>query len=365
MKVYTLRILLKLIFLLFIGISTLTFAEKIRNLTTIEGIRDNPLIGYGLVVGLNGTGDHVTQVPFTFHTLHNMLSQLGIKIPITNSSELKNVASVIVTAKLPPFGKPGEKIDVIVSSIGNARSLEGGILLMTPLKGVDNQIYAISQGKIVVQTNKNHLLKNTLKFANANAVNSGKIFNGATIEREVDNNFSKLNSIKLQLKKDDFSLSKYIADSINNSYPNIAKPINSKIIDINLRISNNTQVSIISNIQNIEIPILKLEKAKIIIDSKIGSIVINKKIKLNSCTVTYKNFTILIDENERDYLSSSTFPSKKELMYQKKTKNINKEITLNDIVHSLNLLGIKPIELINILEAMKTAFCLDAKLEII
>jgi len=353
-------------FLLSIGISTLTFAEKIRNLTTIEGIRDNPLIGYGLVVGLNGTGDRVTQVPFTFHTLHNMLSQLGIKTPITNSNELKNIASVIVTAKLPPFGKPGEKIDVFVSSIGNAKSLEGGILLMTPLKGVDNQIYAISQGEIIVQINNSRILNTKLSLININRANSGKIYNGATIEREVKNNFEKFDSINLQLKKEDFSLSKYLSESINRHYPKIAQSINSKTININLKSFNNQNlVSIISNIQNIDIPISKIEASKIIIDSKIGSVIINKAIKLHSCSVAYKNFTILINENQKDYLAQSIFFYKKNNINPKKIKNINKEITLKNIVHSLNSLGIKPTELINILQAMKTAFCLNAKLEII
>ncbi|QTM69218.1 flagellar basal body P-ring protein FlgI [Buchnera aphidicola (Hormaphis cornu)] len=359
-------LLYKLFFLLFIGIHcTYVYAEKIRNLTTIEGVRENQLIGYGLVVGLNGTGDHVSQVPFTFHTLHNMLSQLGIKVPISNSTELNNIASVIVTAKLPPFGKPGEKIDVIVSSIGNARSLKGGILLMTPLKGVDNQIYAMSQGNII--TNKKyHALKNNILYSTINEHNTGKIFCGAIIEKEVTNNLEKLKSINLQLNQENFDLSRKIADNINAHYPKIATAINSKIVHVVVNsLQKNTQVSLISKIQNIDIPISKLEIAKIIINSHTGSIVINKSVKLQPCTITYKNFSILIHSDNNINLSQSITVSKKIMGCRKQNKLVNKQITLSNVVHSLNLLGIKPIELISILKSMNAAACIKTKLEIL
>lgn len=180
---------LKFIIFLLISLSLPVYAEKIRDLTSIEGIRDNQLIGYGLIVGLDGTGDQSIQAPFTSQSLNNMLAQLGVSISPNTNMQLKNVAAVIVTANLPPFSHAGEQIDVFVSSIGNAKSLRGGTLLMTPLKGTDNQIYALAQGNILVSEKNNSIKK--FNYIHVNQVNSGKIHRGATIEREIKNNFGK------------------------------------------------------------------------------------------------------------------------------------------------------------------------------
>ena len=144
------NVLIRFALLLMVGFSTLAQADRIRDLTTVGGVRDNSLIGYGLVVGLDGTGDQTTQTPFTTQSLSNMLSQLGITVPTGTNMQLKNVAAVMVTAKLPAFGRQGQVLDVVVSSMGNAKSLRGGTLLMTPLKGVDNQVYALAQGNILI-----------------------------------------------------------------------------------------------------------------------------------------------------------------------------------------------------------------------
>ncbi|BBI01274.1 flagellar P-ring protein [Buchnera aphidicola (Nipponaphis monzeni)] len=352
--------LLYTLILLFIGVNSLTFASKIKDLTNIEGVRDNQLIGYGLVVGLNGTGDRVSQVPFTIQTLNNMLSQLGIKIPIiNNNSQLKNIASVIVTAKLPPFGLQGEKINVIVSSIGNSSSLEGGVLLMTPLKGIDNQIYAIAQGKILIQENYSYSEKDTISF-NKKKFNSGKIIDGGIIERELKNNFNNNNIIKLQLYKDNFTLAKQISDNINYRYNNIATAINAKSIVIDIKSFKNVEkINIISNIQNIDIPSSQ-SKSKIIINSKMGAVVISKSIKLNPCSITYKNFTIFVDKFKKYSYQSTNF---NRTLNKKHVSKINTNATLSNIIHTLNLFGIKPHELISILETMKLANCLSTKIE--
>ncbi|MBZ2279412.1 flagellar basal body P-ring protein FlgI, partial [Buchnera aphidicola] len=188
-------------------------ADKIRDLTSVQGVRDNQLIGYGLVVGLDGTGDQSMQSPYTHQALNNMLSHFGISVPLNATINLKNIAAVVVTAKLPPFSHTGEKIDIAVSSIGNSHSLKGGILLMTPLRGVDNQIYAIAQGNILVSENTDSEKKR--RFFYSSIVNSGRINNGAIIEREIHNNFGKHNTINLQLNEENFGLAQRISDVIN------------------------------------------------------------------------------------------------------------------------------------------------------
>ena len=365
--------LLKLIIVIFISLPLPSYAEKIRDLTSIQGIRGNQLIGYGLIVGLDGTGDQSTQTPFTNQSLNNMLSQLGVTIPRDANMHLKNVAAVIVTANLPPFSHAGEQIDVIVSSIGNAKSLRGGTLLMTPLKGTDNQIYAIAQGNILVSEKyKSNKKINSIRI---NQVNSGRITHGATIEREINTNFGKQKTINLQLNQDNFSTAQRISDMINTKYPDTATPINSKTIQLNTSADNNVQVHMLSNIQDIDIS-LPSQEAKVVINSRTGSVVINQEVKLGSCVVSNGNMSIIVHQimnKNRDlyFLKSfkqdlKTVHSLKDIVNKNYMDNIylNKE-NLNNIVRALNALGTKPDELMSILELMKSAGCLNAKLEIV
>lgn len=355
-------ILLKLIILISTGLSFSSYAEKIRDLTSVEGIRDNQLIGYGLIVGLDGTGDQSTQAPFTKQSLKNMLSQFGVAIPPENNMHLKNVAAVIVTARLPPFSHSGEKIDVIVSSMGNAKSLKGGVLLMTPLKGTDNQIYAIAQGNILVsEKNNSQKLINSIR---SYQVNSGRINHGATIEKEINNNFGQKKTINLQLNKEDFSTAQRISDIINTKYPDTATPINSKTIQLNTVANNNVQVHMLSNIQNIDVSIPSQE-AKVVLNSRTGSIVINQEVRLKSCVISNGSTSIIVHKvtdkkNEKKDLSLKKIVNN-EYLDQISLNNEN----LNNIVRALNLLGTKTDELMSILQSMKIAGCLNAKLEII
>src|SRR5476651_2785555 len=190
-------------------------AQRIRDLTSVQGVRDNALIGYGLVVGLDGSGDQTTQTPFTTQTLTNMLSQLGITVPAGTNMQLKNVAAVMVTAKMPPFSKSGQTIDVVVSSMGNAKSLRGGTLLMTPLKGVDNQIYALAQGNLLVSGAG---AQSGGSRVQTNQLNGGRISGGATVEREVPASFAQENILRLQLNDDDFTVAQQISEELKRRF---------------------------------------------------------------------------------------------------------------------------------------------------
>ncbi|QCI17162.1 flagellar basal body P-ring protein FlgI [Buchnera aphidicola (Aphis helianthi)] len=362
--------LLKFIICILISFYSFAHAEKIRDLTSIEGIRDNQLIGYGLIVGLDGTGDQSTQAPFTNQSLYNMLSQLGVTIPPGTNMHLKNVAAVIVTAQLPPFSHLGEKIDVVVSSMGNAKSLKGGTLLMTPLKGTDNQIYAIAQGNILISERFNHKNNNFIRF---NQVNSGRINHGATIEKEINTDFGKKKIINLQLNQEDFSIAQKISDMINVKYPDTAIAIDAKTVQLNTYANNTIQVHMLSNIQNIDISIPSQE-AKVIINPRTGSIVMTEEVKLGTCIISHKNLSVVIHKliNQSNHLSllqslsNDTNNSLTNIIYKNYLENkIFNHENLNNVIRALNSLGTKPDELISILQSMKSAGCLHAKLEII
>ncbi|BGI51460.1 MAG: flagellar basal body P-ring protein FlgI [Buchnera aphidicola (Ceratovacuna japonica)] len=342
-----------LILVLLFFTSTFSFAEKIKDLTNIDGVRDNQLIGYGLVVGLDGTGDSVSQVPFTMYALKNILNKLDITVKNSNNMQLKNIASVMVTAKLPLFSEIGEKINVRVSSIGNCKSLEGGTLILTPLKGIDNKIYVTAQGKITIDKKKYEENKNFNLNINLHK-NSGKIFNGGNIEKTVKNDFYKKEIINLQLKNENFTIAKKISDEINKYYPNTAIPINSKKITIlNNKNINNNIVEIISNIQNINIKV-PIEP-KIVINKKNGLIITNSKVKIEPCNINYKNLCINLKEDIK--------------ITTKKTKEkqitINSSIFLEDMLSILKTLKIETDEIIEILKTLKISKCLLAKIEII
>jgi len=366
------KILLKCIFLFFLTICYTAYANKIRDLTSIQGLHENQLIGYGLVVGLDGTGDQITHIPITLHTLKNMLSQLGITMQSDMRIQPKNIAAVIVTAKLPSFIHQGQKIDVVVSSIGDAKSLKGGTLIMTPLQGIDNKVYAIAQGNIIIGDRTNSLKNIHPKFIPQ--LNGGIISDGAIIEKEIITNFGKETTFNLQLNQEDFTLSQYISDVINIHYPNMSTALDARTVQLHSLANNSKQVRIISNIQNIDID-LPTQDAKIIINARTGSIVMNKDVQIDACAVADKNISIVINTKQSINDSNSfVINTKKISPLTKKTefisvtehiKSFSKSINLNNIVKKLNFLGIQPTELISLLQAMKNAGCLHAQLEII
>ena len=278
--------------LILLLVTTAAQAERIRDLTSVQGVRQNSLIGYGLVVGLDGTGDQTTQTPFTTQTLNNMLSQLGITVPTGTNMQLKNVAAVMVTASLPPFGRQGQTIDVVVSSMGNAKSLRGGTLLMTPLKGVDSQVYALAQGNILVGGAGASAGGSSVQV---NQLNGGRITNGAVIERELPSQFGVGNALNLQLNDEDFSMAQQIADTINRvrGYGS-ATALDARTIQVRVPSGNSSQVRFLADIQNMQVNVTP-QDAKVVINSRTGSVVMNREVTLDSCAVAQGNLSVTVN----------------------------------------------------------------------
>ena len=348
---------------LLLGISSLMAqADRIRDLTSVQGVRDNQLIGYGLVVGLDGTGDQTTQTPFTTQTVSNMLSQLGITVPAGTNMQLKNVAAVMVTAKLPSFARQGQTVDVVVSSLGNAKSLRGGTLLMTPLKGVDNQVYALAQGNILVGGAGASAGGSSVQV---NQLNGGRITGGATVERELQSNFGSQNTINLQLNNEDFTMAQRIADAINSRGVGSALPLDARTVQIRVSPNNSSQVRLLAEIQNIDVSV-PLEDAKVIINSRTGSVVMNREVTLNTCAVNQQQN---VSQPDTPFAGGQTVATTQTQIDLRQSggalQRVNASANLNNVVRALNALGATPIELMSILQSMESAGCLRAKLEII
>jgi flagellar P-ring protein FlgI len=345
-------------------------AERIKDISNIQGVRANQLIGYGLVVGLDGTGDMTTQTPFTVQSIISMMNQLGITIPPGTSLQLKNVAAVMVTSSLPAFAQPGQTLDVTVSSMGNAKSLRGGTLLMTPLKGADGQIYAMAQGNLVVggvgaaangsQTQINHL-------------SVGRISEGATVERALPNTLLHQDIVKLELKESDFSTANNVVEAINKKFgPMTAQAESGRVIQVRPPESM-SRVSFLANLETINVA-LAATPAKIILNARTGSVVMNKAVTLDSCAVSHGNLSVVI--NTSPVISQpGPFSNGQTISTAVSEININKEpgkvlklnngANLSDVVKALNAIGTTPQDLLAILQAMKAAGALNAELEVI
>ncbi|MBD9645050.1 flagellar basal body P-ring protein FlgI [Pantoea sp. DY-17] len=363
--------LLRLSLGMLLGFSLLAHADRIRDLTSVQGVRDNQLIGYGLVVGLDGTGDQTTQTPFTTQTVSNMLSQLGITVPAGTNMQLKNVAAVMVTAKLPTFARQGQTVDVVVSSLGNAKSLRGGTLLMTPMKGVDNQVYALAQGNILVGGAGASAGGSSVQV---NQLNGGRITGGATVERELQSNFGSQNTINLQLNNEDFSMAQRIADAINSRGIGSAQPLDARTVQIRVSPNNSSQVRLLAEIQNLDVAV-PLEDAKVIINSRTGSVVMNREVTLNTCAVAQGNLSVTVNQQQNvsqpdtPLAGGQTVTTNNTQIDLRQSggalQRVNASANLNNVVRALNALGASPIELMSILQSMESAGCLRAKLEII
>ena len=248
-------------------------------------------MGYGLIVGLDGTGDQTMQAPFTGQSLNNMLSQLGITVPPGTNMQLKNIAAVIVTAELPPFARPGDKLDIVVSSVGNAKSLRGGTLLMTPLKGADNQIYAIARNILIsgagAQAGGSRVV---------NQLNGGRISNGATVEREVPNDFATQSIVRLQLNETDFSLAQQISDAINQRYiGGAALPEDARTAPVRTA-GRSVPRTLPANVQDIPVKV-NVQDAKVIVNSRTGSVVMNRHVSLDARAVAHGSLTVEVMQN--------------------------------------------------------------------
>ena len=392
--------IVSLLLILMMAAINVCHAVRIKDLTSVEGVRDNQLVGYGLIVGLDGTGDRTGSSPYTQQTFRNMLVQFGIKIPKDMAFELKNVAAVAVSAKLPPFAKAGQTIDVTISSIGNATSLRGGELLMAPLRGADNQIYAIAQGSVVVSgfgAQGSDGSKVTV-----NSTSSGRIPNGATVESTIIPPFAKNGIVTFQLSEPDFTTAVKIAKVINDKYhDNIAKTADASAINVNLRgyvsptyrrsmvrdykgeamgLTSTTEVvdlgpyvKYISDIENLTLD-PATGRARIIVNSRTGTIVIDENVMISSVAVSHGNLSVVVSErpfvSQPGALSSgSTVVGKASDINVNQTQNrafvLSTGTSLKDLVDEINRVGAAPGDIIAILEAVKAAGALHADLEVI
>nr|WP_318382043.1 flagellar basal body P-ring protein FlgI [uncultured Enterobacter sp.] len=352
-------------------VASIAQAERIRDLTTVQGVRDNALIGYGLVVGLDGTGDQTTQTPFTTQTLNNMLSQMGITVPAGTNMQLKNVAAVMVTAQFPAFARQGQTIDVVVSSMGNAKSLRGGTLLMTPLKGVDSQVYALAQGNILVGGAGAAAGGSSVQV---NQLNGGRITGGAVVERELPTQFGTGNTINLQLNQEDFTLAQQISDTINRRGFGNAAALDARTVQIRVPTGNSSQVRMLADIQNLEVGVAP-QDAKVIINSRTGSVVMNREVTLDSCAIAQGNLSVTVNRQANVSQPDTPFGGGQTVVTPQTQidlrqsggalQSVRSSANLNNVVRALNALGATPMDLMSILQSMQSAGCLRAKLEII
>lgn len=344
---------------------------RIRDLTSVQGVRDNQLFGYGIVVGLDGTGDQTTQTPFTSQSIISMLQQSGVAVPPGTNLQLKNVASVMVTAKMPAFTQPGQTLDVTVSSIGNAKSLRGGMLLMTPLKGADGQVYALAQGNLIVggagaEAGGSSQVKNHLS--------AGRVPNGALVERDIPTPFLLGDSLQLELRTTDFSNAARIAQSINGTFgPNVATALNGRIVKVRAPSVPDERVQFLSAVQELTID-QAVGSARVIVNARTGSVVMNQAVSLESCAVAHGNLTVKIDS--APVISQPNAFSQGQTVVEQVSDiqisesggeliEIKGSAQLSDVVKALNALGATPQDLVSILQAMKTAGSLKADLEVI
>lgn len=345
-------------------------ADRIKDVATIQGVRDNQLSGYGLVFGLDGTGDQTTQTPFTVQSIISMLSQMGVNLPQGTSLQLKNVAAVMVTATLPPFAKPGQTIDVTTSSIGNAKSLRGGTLLMTPLKGADGQVYAMAQGNVLVSGVG---ASSGGASVQVNHLNVGRVPAGATVERAVPTMLGQGEFIHLELRNNDFTTAARIVDVINAQIaPNIAVAQDGRMIEVRAP-QGSGLVAFISRIENLEINQAQ-GVAKVIINARTGSVVMNQAVTLDPCAVAHGNLTVVINTDEsvsqpNARSGGKTVTTEKTTIDVKSDKGglveLPRGVSLSEVVKALNAIGATPQDLLAILQAMKSAGALHAELEVI
>lgn len=366
--------------LVFIAACQPASAARIKDITTIAGIRDNQLIGYGLVVGLDGTGDRSNQVPFTDQTFRNMLLQFGIRMPEGQSMQLKNIAAVAVSANLRPFARIGQKIDVTISSLGNAPSLRGGTLLMVPLHGADNQIYAMAQGNVVVSGFGAKGSDGSKVSVNITA--TGRIANGATVEKTIEMPYMQDGMIMFELNQPDFTTSQRIAETINKElgYP-AAQPVDAGAVAVKLNetirkndfLKTNSQVSFISDLENLTINPGEVA-AKVIVNSRSGTIVIGQDVTVSPVAVVHGNLTVSVTEDPM-VSQPNAFAQGRTVVTRDSNIQINQQqgrafvlnpgASLKHVVDAINKAGAAPGDLVAILEAIKEAGALHADLEII
>ena len=369
----TIQRFLALLALVLVGIGPAE-ADRVRDLASVAGVRGNQLTGYGLVVGLDGTGDQTTQTPFTVQSIINMLTQFGVTIPPGTRLQLKNVAAVTVHAQLPPFAKPGQTIDVTVSSIGNAKSLRGGALLMAPMRGADGNVYAIAQGDLIVSGFGAEGKDGS--SVTVNIPSAGRIPNGATVERSVPSDFLTRENIVLNLHTPDFTTSARLAEQINSTMgADTAESLDAVSVAVRAPRDTTQRTAFVSALENLEVepgPVA----AKVIVNSRTGTVVIGSNVTVTPAAVAHGSLVVTI--SEQPFASQPIAPfgrTGETVVLDDSEVNIEQEeasmflfepgTSLEEIVQAVNRVGAAPGDLVAILEALKEAGALRAELIVI
>ena len=346
-------------------------AARIKEVASVQGVRSNQLAGYGLVVGLDGTGDQSTSAPFTAQSLNALLQHMGVTVPTGTSMQVKNIAAVMVTAQLPAFAQPGQNIDVNVSSLGNAKSLRGGMLIATPLKGADGQIYAMAQGSLIVGGAGASAGGSKVQI---NHLSAGRIPDGASVERSVPTPMNQGDYLQLDLNASDFNTAREVARAINAKMPDSpAQAMDGRVVRVRMPAAPSARVAFMADIENLPLD-LAAPAAKVVINARTGSVVINGSVSLAACAVAHGNLSVTI--NSTPVVSQPAPLSQgRTVVGEKADITIKQEpgaliqlpasTKLADVVKALSALGATPQDLLAILQAMKSAGALNAELEVI
>lgn len=346
--------------------------ERIKDIAQVAGVRSNHLVGYGLVVGLDGTGDQTSQAPFTTQSIENMLQRFGVTVPPNVNPQLNNVAAVMVTANLPPFSKPGQSIDVVVASIGNAKSLRGGALLMTPLRGADGQVYAVAQGNVVIGGVNAQGQSGSSVAVNIN--NSGRIPNGATVERSVPNAFDSGNHIVLDLNTPNFTTAARMVAAINKTFgAGTAQAQDATSVMVRAPDEASQRVAFVGALEDVPVDTARAP-ARVIINARTGTVVISSDVRVSAAAVASGSIEVSIGEQPQ-VSQPAPFSQGQTAVVPNSSVKITEHgghmfkfgpgVSLDEIVRAVNQVGASPNDLIAILEALKAAGALHAQLVVI
>jgi flagellar P-ring protein precursor FlgI len=346
-------------------------AMRLKEVASVQGVRTNQLVGYGIVVGLDGTGDQTTSTPFTTQSINALLQQMGVTVPAGTSMQLKNVAAVMVTAQLPPFAQPGQLIDVTVASLGNAKSLRGGMLIATPLKGADGQIYALAQGNLIVAGAGASAAGSKVVV---NHLSAGRVPEGATVERAVATPLAQGEFLQLDLNSNDYNTAREVARAVPTPMRVFtAQAMDGRVVRVRMPESPDARVAFMADIENLPLE-LAPPAAKIVVNARTGSVVVNQNVSLNACAVAHGNLTVTVNStpvvSQPNAFSTGTTVSKEKADITIKQEpgsliTLPNSSKLADVVKALNSLGATPQDLLAILQAMKSAGALNAEIEVI
>jgi flagellar P-ring protein precursor FlgI len=346
-------------------------ASRIKEIAAVQGVRSNPLTGYGIVVGLDGTGDQTTQTPFTTQSLNAMLQQFGITVPAGSAMQLKNVAAVLVTAQLPAFAQPGQTIDVNVSSLGNAKSLRGGTLITTPLRGADGQIYALAQGTLLVGGAGASAGGSKVQI---NHLSAGRIPEGASVERSVPTPLLDGEALTLGVNASDYATAAAIAEAINRHHgDDTATPLDGRSVRVKMPAQPGARLAFLAAIENLTVQLAQ-PAARVVLNARTGSVIVNDAVTLGPCAVAHGNLSVTISTTPV-VSQPNALAGGQTVQAEKSDIAISQQggalialpagAKLADVVKALNSLGATPMDLLAILQAMKTAGALRAEIEVI